>query len=130
MNSPEFGRRLRERREAEGKSQEQVAKAAKCSRGMISQWESGTPKRIDATTLLLVARYLRTTADYLLEGEKKITEEHATYAPEQSPLGDDWLWLTVEQRRRVQGDVRQMADHNRKVFEQISAERARSVASD
>ena len=126
MNSAEFGRRLRERRESEGKTQDQVAAAAKCSRGMISQWESGTPKKIDAMALLLVARYLRTTVDYLLEGEAAVSEVGAAYGPEPRQVSEDWAWLTTDQRQQKKDEIAAIARHNRSVFEQMSLEQKRS----
>lgn len=129
MNSHAFGRRLRECREAAGKSQEQVATAAKCSRALISQWESGTPKRVDASTLLRVARYLHTTLEYLLEGKDHLRESAGDYAPNAEPLDQDWRWLTAQERGRVREEVRQMAAHNRSVIEQIGSGFSHEVVS-
>ena len=96
MNTQEFGKRLKDKRESLDITQDDVASATKglLSRGGLSQWESGKTQKISAEALLLVAKRLRTTSEYLLYGlePQKLPE---------SALAEVWHRLTPDQQQHI-----------------------------
>jgi transcriptional regulator with XRE-family HTH domain len=61
-----FGRRLKERREARGWTQEQLAERSKVPAAMISHFETGVRGTPSADNLVKLANALDVTIDYLL----------------------------------------------------------------
>lgn len=111
MNTQEFGKRLKERREALDLTQDDVASATKglLSRGGLSQWESGKTQKISAEALLLVAKRLRTTNEYLLYGIEPIKLPEAA-------LAEVWDRLTPEQQQHIVDIARIDYENNQKVI--------------
>lgn len=62
----EFGKRLRELRDARGWTQEQLAERAKVPAAMISHFETGVRGAPSADNLVKLANALQVTIDYLL----------------------------------------------------------------
>ena len=64
-----FGDRIREKRQALGMTQDDLARAAGCKTMQVSRWERGEVAYPDADLLVPLADALRTTTDYLLRSE-------------------------------------------------------------
>lgn len=120
LDAKTFGRRLRQAREDLTRTQDQVARAAGVTRSTISQWETGIVNKVDAFALLQVARYLRTTADWLLDGEPRtVNEKPAAYAPLPADLLQCWPDLTASQQQTIIANVCSLAEHNRALLAEL-----------
>ncbi len=118
MDPRTLGERLREARTNARLTQDQLASKVGVSRSLISQWETGTVQEIHATSLWAASKALRVSLDWLLEGDG-MEEIREPATPDEVQLLDAWLLLTPTQRARVLAEVRQMADHNRELLEEL-----------
>lgn len=87
---PDTGDRIREIREKRGMSQDQLATAAKLSKGFLSDVENNKAN-ISSQNLLRIANHLGASVDYLLRGETKETStfrESVVIPPELSELAE------------------------------------------
>jgi transcriptional regulator with XRE-family HTH domain len=121
MNARDFGQRLRACRVAQGKTQEQVARAAGVTRGAIAQWEAGDVGRIGAEEVRAAARYLATTLDHLIDGSPQVAEPVRVYAVVPEQLAHDWVMLTKRQQAEVLDHVHGLAEHNRSVLADLQS---------
>lgn len=64
-----LGSRIRQLREAQGMTQDQLAKLLSVTKGAVSQWELGGTKNIKLVTFQQLLGVLHTSADYLLFGK-------------------------------------------------------------
>jgi transcriptional regulator with XRE-family HTH domain len=114
MNTKEFGQRLRATREAQGKSQEQVAAAAGMSRVAVSQWESGEIKKgVDAEKLWKTAEYLDVSVPYLLFGKQR-----GKLMPSET-LAELWQKLTPSQKETHLKAIEESAKHNAELLSEL-----------
>ena len=87
---PTTGDRIREIREKRGMSQDQLATAAKISKGFLSDVENNKAN-ISSQNLLQIANHLAASIDYLLRGETKESStprESVIIPPELSELAE------------------------------------------
>lgn len=66
-----MGQRIRTLREAQGMTQEALAKAIGVSRGAVAQWELGVVANVRLQAFLRLCETLRTTPQYLLYGSDR-----------------------------------------------------------
>lgn len=120
VDAREFGRRLLQARTDYGRTQEQVARAAGVTRSTISQWETGIINKVDAFALLQVARYLRTTAEWLLDGDTaRVQEANGHYAALPADLIACWSDLTASQQQDLTRTACERAEHNRALLSEL-----------
>jgi DNA-binding XRE family transcriptional regulator len=68
---PTMGNRIRTLREAQGMTQEALAKAVGVSRGAVAQWELGIVANIRLQAFLRLCEVLRTSPQYLIFGSDR-----------------------------------------------------------
>lgn len=66
----ELGARIRTARIAQGLTQDQLARAVGVTRSAVAQWETGRAGQVGGN-LARIARFLGTSAAYLLSGEQE-----------------------------------------------------------
>jgi transcriptional regulator with XRE-family HTH domain len=64
-----LGDRIREERENKGWSQTELGKRVGVGKSSVSQWENGTTKKMDGLNMVLAAKALGLSADWLATGK-------------------------------------------------------------
>lgn len=84
------GDRIREVREKRGMTQDQLADAAKISKGFLSEVENNK-RNVSSENLLRLANVLGASADYLLRGETKspVHRQPVVISPELSEAAEE-----------------------------------------
>jgi len=118
MNPEEIGKRIRQARRATGLKQHELGKMAGVTESAVSQWESGKIKKIMGPTLSRLARALKVSIDWLLEGE-----DAPTRIEDDGPDSLAWEYLTPKQREDFNRKIREAADHNRSLLEQFGVKK-------
>lgn len=119
MESKEFGRRLRQAREAKHLTQGQLAKKMGTSHATVSNWENGKTKTVRAELLLKAANALNVKVDKLFYGiDEMVSDGPGSYEskPLLQEIVDAWDALSDSQKKRFAADIKRTADENAEVL--------------
>lgn len=111
-----FGARVKARRLELGLSQAQVAAKVGIDRASVSQWETGSTKKVDADHLFLAAEALDCSPEWLLYGRETARLQ---IPPSLVEIYPDWQTLAPSQRAEIRDRIAQMAEHNRELLAQL-----------
>lgn len=118
MQSSSLGERLHIARVHLGLTQEQVARRSGVSRGLISLWENGVVEAISAA-----ARVLRVSLDWLLHGDGDgETQGSPDFDDETRRMLSAWSRLTASQRAGQLRIIRDLANHNQALLDELAGE--------
>lgn len=123
----DIGEIIREKRLAAGLSQAELADRVQCSRQAIKKWEEGAGESIGLPFLRALASVFRCSVASLIGEDasgspSRLTAEQdvPAYQSEQARL---FASLTARQRDQLLQQMRQMADENERLFEELSQSR-------
>lgn len=112
MNRLEFGARIKAMRQGKNLTQEELARKIGIKRASLTQWETGSTKKVKDENLLAAARALETTPEYLLTGK------HPLPAPVQE-LSEVWPKLTPSQKSALAETARQYSILNQEILDNL-----------
>ncbi len=112
MRSPETrGERIRRLRKAAGLTQEECAKRAGFTKGLLSQWELDTVKNPGGQKLNSLARVLRSTSDDILHGEPRHADTRSSAETEEVQFLELFRHVPEALRPHLRRIVEALAKH-------------------
>lgn len=73
------GQRIREKRAEINLTQKEVARLVGVTKGAVSQWETGQTKNLEGNNLVRLAKVLKTSPGYILDGTLSVEEQADNY---------------------------------------------------
>lgn len=113
------GERIKQARKELGLTQQEFGKLAGVSKAAVSQWENGSTKP-ERDALMGLRRQRGISPEWIISGKGEMFESPGMGEVEETELTEAWRFLLDAEREKFLQAIKERADHNKAVMEQLS----------